>query len=204
MPPTSHRPFIVGLGGTTREGSTSERAMQYALAHAASLGCEVEGFGSAALPIEPYDPGRADRSTQAAGLVAALRRCDGLLLVSPSYHGGISGLIKNALDFTEDLRQDIRPYLTGRAVGCVVVAEGPQAMGSTLIGLRSVVHALRGWPTPYGAALNPSQRPLGDLQGQGADPASMRACEMVAAEVVEFARMKKLAAAALADGTPSV
>jgi FMN reductase len=196
------RPFIVGIGGTTRDNSTSERAMRYALDHAARLGCEVEGFGGLGLPLEPYDPGLSERSARAERLVASLRRCDGLVLVSPSYHGGISGLIKNAIDFAEDLRQDTRPYLTGRAVGCIVVAEGPQAMGSTLIGLRSVVHALRGWPTPYGAALNASQRPLGDLQGQGADPASLRACEMVAAEVVEFALMKLAAATPQAGNQP--
>jgi FMN reductase len=52
------------------------------------------------------------------------------------------------------LRADSRPYLDGRAVGCIVTAYGWQAAGSVLTSLRSIVHALRGWPTPFGAGIN--------------------------------------------------
>ena len=187
--------FIVGLGGTTRPGSTTERAMHAALAHARALGCATEAFGSGALPTEPYDPARSDRSPQAQALVAALKRADGVVLVTPAYHGGVSGLVKNAIDFAEDLRLDERTYLAGRAVGTIVCAEGPQAMGATLASLRAIVHALRGWPTPYGAALNAATRPLGS-DTEPADPAALRACETVAAEVVQFARMARALAAA--------
>lgn len=185
-------PLIVGLGGTTRAGSTSERALTVALAHARTLGCETLAFGSAQMPTEPYDPSRPDRSPAARALVDALRRADGVLIVSPAYHGGVSGLVKNAVDFTEDLRHDERIYLQGRAVGCIVCAEGPQAMGSTLASLRAIVHSLRGWPTPLGAALNSSTRPFG-AEGQPADPAALKACEMVTEEVVAFARMMRAA-----------
>ena len=95
--------------------------------------------------------------------------------------------MKNALDFTEDLRGDARAYLAGRAVGCIVCADGAQAMGSTLAAMRAIVHALRGWPTPFGATLNASSRPFG-APGQAADPAAVQACELVADEVVQFAR----------------
>ena len=182
------KPLIVGLGGTTRSGSTSERALLVALAHARSLGCDTLAFGSAQMPTEPYDPSRPERSDAARALVDALRRADGVLIASPAYHGGVSGLVKNAVDFTEDLRNDERVYLQGRAVGCIVYAEGPQAMGSTLASLRAIVHSLRGWPTPFGVALNSSTRPFG-AEGQAADPAAVKACETVADEVVAFARM---------------
>jgi FMN reductase len=178
---------IVGVGGTTREGSTTERALNWALAHARAQGCETLAFGSGQMPDEPYDPARSDRSANAQALVAALRRADGVIIATPAYHGGVSGLIKNAIDFTEDLRTDTRVYLAGRAVGCIVCAEGPQAMGSTLASLRAIVHSLRGWPTPFGATLNSASRPFG-AEGQAADPAALKACEMVADEVLMFAR----------------
>jgi FMN reductase len=184
----SGRPFIVGLGGTTRAGSTSERALATALDRAARLGCETALFGAGAMPVEPYDPARAERSAQANALVQALRRADGILIATPSYHGGISGLVKNAIDFVEDMRNDARVYFEGRAVGCLVCAEGPQAMGSTIGSLRAIVHALRGWPTPYAAALNSRARPFGG-EGVAPDPDAIRACETVAEEVVAFARM---------------
>jgi FMN reductase len=185
----SNRPFIVGLGGTTRTGSNTERAMAAALAHAATLGCETAAFGAAELPHEPYDPSNPARSERALALVAALRRCDGLVIATPAYHGGVSGLVKNAIDFTEDLRADARVYLQGRAVGCIVCADGAQAMGSTLSSLRDIVHSLRGWPTPYGAAILASQVPFG-RDGGPADPAVIKACETVAAEVVAFAQRR--------------
>jgi FMN reductase len=188
-------PFIVGLGGTTRVGSTTERAMFAALAHAQTLGCRTQAFGCGQLPTEPYDPARPDRSAQAVALVQALREADGVVIVTPAYHGGVSGLVKNAIDFVEDLREDERVYLAGRAVGTIVCAEGPQAIGATLASLRAIVHSLRGWPTPYGAALNTSNRPMGS-ETEPADPAALRACETVAAEVVQFARMARALAAA--------
>lgn len=182
------RPLIVGLGGTTRPGSTAERALGVCLAHAASLGCDTRLLGADDLPLETYDPARPERSERARALVATLRQADGIVLASPSYHGGLSGLVKNAIDFVEDMREDPRVYFDGRAVGCIVVADGPQALGSTLIALRSIVHALRGWPTPYGAAINARSRPFSSPDGTQ-DPQAVEACERVADEVVRFARM---------------
>lgn len=184
----THSPLIVGLGGTTRPGSTAERALEVTLARAAALGCRTRLIGADGLPQEPYDPTRPQRSDRALALVAALRAADGLVLATPSYHGGVSGLVKNAIDFVEDLRDDPRVYFDQRAVGCIVCADGPQALGSTLMSLRAIVHALRGWPTPYGAAINARNRPLGGPEGTD-DPVVVEACERVADEVVAFARM---------------
>jgi hypothetical protein len=75
--------------------------------------------------------------------------------------------VKNVLDYVEDLRADIRLYLDGRAVGCVAMALGWQATVTTLTALRSIVHALRGWPTPLGAALNSVEV---TFDGSGAPP----------------------------------
>lgn len=189
------RPFIVGIGGTTRAGSTTERALVVALAQAASLGCDTLLFGAGDMPTEPYDPSRPERSAQALALVAAVRRSHGVILATPAYHGGISGLVKNTIDFIEDMREDAQAYLEGRAVGCIVCADGAQAMGTTLTSLRAVVHTLRGWPTPYGATLLASSRPFG-FDGSPADPVALRACETVGSEVVGFVRMAMAASAA--------
>jgi len=181
-------PLIVGLGGTTRPGSTSERALMVALEAAAAAGFETRLFGAGAMPSETYDPTRPERSDQAVEMTAALRRADGVLIATPAYHGGISGLVKNAIDFTEDMRDDARPYLDGRAVGLIVVADGAQALGSTLASLRAIVHSLRGWPTPFAATLNGRDRPFGG-DGRPADEAALQACRLVAQQVIGFARM---------------
>ncbi len=152
-------PLIVGIGGTMRAGSTSEMALSAALGMARKLGMRTRMLSGAALVMDAYEPGTGGRSANALALVAALREADGILISSPSYHGSISGLLKNAIDYTEDMRGDERPYFDGRAVGCIVCADGAQAMGSTLFTMRSIVHALRGWPTPYAAAVNSGLSP---------------------------------------------
>ena len=182
----SASPLIVAIGGTPRADSTTERCLRLSLQRAQALGCRTRLIAGPDLPREIYEAGVPDRSEQAHALVQALREADGVILATPSYHGSISGLLKNALDYAEDLRGDARVYLQDRAVGVIVCAEGPQALGSTMAALRSVVHALRGWPTPFGAAVNTMTRPF-DAGGQVTDEAVQRACETVAEEVVTFA-----------------
>ncbi len=190
------RPFILGLGGTPRAGSSTERALQVALDAAAAAGAETALLGGEALKLPIYDPAVIDLPGPAARLVALVRRCDGLIVASPGYHGSMSGMIKNALDYIEALRDTPAPYLEGRAVGCIVCAHGWQATGTTLIALRSVVHALRGWPTPFGAAINSAQ-PLFDAAGGCTDPAVQAQLALVGRQVVEFAHMRRALAEAL-------
>jgi FMN reductase len=139
------------------------------------------------LPI--YDTETDERSTEATALVEALRGAHGVLVASPGYHGGISGMIKNALDYVEDLREDSRPYLHTRAVGCIAVAYGWQATVSTLQQMRQVAHALRGWPTPLGATINAQVTKFGP-DGTPDDASVAQQLATVGEQVVEFARMK--------------
>ena len=46
--------------------------------------------------------------------------------------GGISGLVKNALDYIEDMREDSRVYLDNKPWGCISCAYGWQAAVGTL------------------------------------------------------------------------
>jgi FMN reductase len=182
-------PMIVGIGGTLREGSTSERALKIALAEAERLGATTRMFSGQLLNLAAYDPSKPARSEAASGLVNSLRQADGIIIATPSYHGSISGLIKNAIDYTEDLRADARIYFSGRAVGTIVCADGIQAMGATLSTLRSIVHALRGWPTPFSAVINSALRPFTNT-GECTDPQLAEQLAYVAAQVVEFARLR--------------
>ena len=193
-PLATHKPFIVGIGGTTRVGSTSELAMRATLQMAETLGATTAVLCATDLVMDPYDPAVKTRSASAQRLVELIRSADGIVIASPSYHGSIPGLLKNALDYTEDMRSDERPYFDGRAVGCVVCAEGIQAMGTTLFTLRSIVHALRGWPTPYSATINSSTKPFGP-DGQLREEAVVNQLKTVAQQVVQFAQHSLLAKA---------
>ncbi len=183
------QPFIVGLGGTVRPASSSETALVRALAVAREAGARTEMFGGpflAGLPI--YNPHEPCANADQARLIEAVRTADGVIVASPGYHGSISGLVKNALDCLEALNGDERPYLDGRAVGCIVAASGAQAAGSTLAALRAIVHALRGWPTPFGATLAAPR--LFDEAGEFCDARDAWQVETVARQVTEFAALR--------------
>ena len=184
------RPVIVALGGSTRAFSTSEAALRIAADGASSAGADLEGLGGSDLMLPIYDPDASTRVPEAEHLLDLVRRADGLIVVSPGYHGGLSGLVKNALDYLEDLRDDTGrgAYLHGCAVGCIAVAHGWQAAVGTLHQLRQVVHALRGWPTPFGAVVNSSEVRLDD---PGAAPAAVEQLHLVGHQVAEFAHMRQ-------------
>ena len=177
---------VVGIGGSMREDSQSERALSVVLRGARLVGAETVAITGTDLVLPFYDPAVRERSKVARQLVQALREADGVVLVSPGYHGTVSGLVKNALDYVEDLRADPRPYLDGRAVGCVAMAMGWQAAVTTLTALRSIVHALRGWPTPLGAAVNSAEVSFDD-HGVPSDLAVDRTLRTIGEQVVQFA-----------------
>lgn len=159
-------PLVLGLGGTLRAGSSSEVALRFALDRLARMGARTEILAGEDLVLPMYAPDAGERDARAARLVDLVRRADAVVLASPGYHGSISGMLKNGLDYLEDTRADPRPYLDGLPVGCIVAAYGWQAACSTLAALRTTVHALRGWPTPLGVTINSAVTPL----EPGADP----------------------------------
>lgn len=182
------KPLIVGIGGSTRNGSTGEFALNVALQAAEDRGARIRIFPGTFLARMPiYAPEMIDRNQEQRELVDAVRQADGLILASPGYHGGISGLVKNALDLLEDLRDDRRRYLDGRAVGCIITASGWQTVGSAMTALRSIVHALRGWPTPLGAGLNVGEK-LFDSRGNCVDPGTAKQLATIGYQVAEFAQ----------------
>ena len=180
--------FVVGIGGTTRSRSSSEAAARHALAHAHSAGARVELVSGQILTQLPiYTPGVSCQDPEVTRFLALVRASDGVIISSPGYHGSISGSVKNALDYLEELRSDARPYLDGRAVGCIACGTGWQASVTTLQSLRSVVHALRGWPTPLGVAINSSGNVFRD-DGCCLDVEIGRQLDTIAQQVVTFAQ----------------
>ncbi|NJC33776.1 FMN reductase [Sphingomonas jejuensis] len=195
----SNAPFIVGIGGTTGEGSATESALRVALGSAERHGARTRLFGGAALQALPHYV-RGEENV-AAELIEAVRAADGLILASPGYHGSISGLVKNAVDYLEATSRDARVYLDGLPVGLIVTAYGWQATGSTLATLRSIVHALRGWPTPLGAAIK-SEAGMFD-GGTCLDAPAAAQLSLVGEQVVEFSRLRQRAPAITRTETPA-
>jgi FMN reductase len=181
---------IVALGGAIRSGSSTEKALRIALSHMAAHGAVVQAFAGDALNLPLFSPERTDRSEGTRELVEAMAAADGIVLGSPGYHGGVSGLVKNALDYAQDLASGPRPFFAGRAVGCVATGTDWLGLGGTLAALRSIVHSLDGWPTPMGVVINTSApvfAPDGSCLNAEVD-ASLRT---MALQVIEFGLMRR-------------
>lgn len=90
---------VLAVSGSLRAGSTNTAALQ-ALATVAPCGVSVtlfEGLRS----VPPFDPDQDGESLPApvAALRQALGAADALVISSPEYARGVSGVLKNALDW---------------------------------------------------------------------------------------------------------
>lgn len=182
----SEGPLVVGLGGTLRENSSTERALRYCLKSVEEQGGRTKLFCGPDIDLPMYAPHELSRTPRAAQLVSTLREADAVVVASPGYHGSVSGLIKNALDYFEDLREDSRVYLDNTPFGCITCAYGWQAAVGTLTHLRSIGHALRAWPTPLGVAINSADQ-IWDENGQLIDATIKSQLELMATQVLTFA-----------------
>lgn len=182
------RPTILAIGGTTRAGSTSEKALLHAAETARKLGASVTVLCGQDLVFPILDPATSCNDPRVERFRRAVRECDGMLISSASYHGCISGMLKNAIDYIDNSNPE-DPFLSNRAVGCIACAGGWQATVTTMSALRSIVHALRGWPVPLGVTINSSEKVFGP---EGCmDPKVAENLDELAREVVAFARVRR-------------
>lgn len=176
----------MGIGGSVEPDSQSERALRAVLAAAEKRGATTVSFTGRALDFAPYHYGAVLPET-ARDYIEAVRGADAVVIASPGYHGTVSGLVKNALDYLEELRSDTRPYLDGRPVGAIAVAKGWQAANGTLSTIRQVIHSLRGWPTPLGLTINSAMTKFDEFDVAD-DAAVAGATDLLAGQLVDFVR----------------
>jgi len=108
--------FIPVILGTTRQGRMSVHAAKLLtgeLGKRASLDTEL--IDIAELSLTTWDAGEP---TKDAGFSAKMNKADALVLVSPEYNHGYSGLLKHVLDSC------LKEYIH-KAVGIVGVSAGP-------------------------------------------------------------------------------
>jgi len=142
-------PTLVLLGGSLLENSRSRSMLQISLALARERGVDAELIDLRDLDLPMFLPDRTledypgEKQAAIAHLVDAYRRAHAMIWACPTYHGTVSGVFKNAIDFAELLADDARPYLHGCAVGIIAINDS-----RTLSAMAHCVHELRGWLSP--------------------------------------------------------
>ncbi len=142
-------PTLILLGGSLREPSRSRALLRTSLTFAKERGIDAELLDLRELDLPMFLPDRTfedypiGKQDSIAHLLAAYRRAHALIWASPTYHGTVSGVFKNAIDFAELLAHDARPYLQGCAVAIISVNDT-----TTLTAMSHCVHELRAWLAP--------------------------------------------------------
>src|SRR5882762_11225252 len=140
---------IVGISGSLRPGSYTTMAVAVALQGAAELKCETKLINLRDYQLVFCDV--KDDESQFPKDVLRLReevkQAQGIILGTPEYHGGYSGVLKNALDlmgFEE---------FEGKMLGLVGVSGGAMGAFSALESLRNIGRALHAWVVPEQASI---------------------------------------------------
>jgi chromate reductase len=89
---------ILGISGSLRERSFN-RALLRAAAELAPPGVELVEDDLSPIPLYNGDVEAAGAPEEVEALRAAVRDADGLLLATPEYNRGTSGVLKNAIDW---------------------------------------------------------------------------------------------------------
>jgi len=177
---------IVGLGGALGLSSSSLSALKLALAGAEQSGAETVVFDVRSLALPMYEHGE-EPPPQARALADAMYAADGIVWSSPLYHGSVSGVFKNAIDWLELLSSREPPYLTDKPIGLIGTSGGQQSIQS-INTLDFIVRALRGWVVPFSVPVATAGRAFDDA-GAATDPRVDALLRKLGAEVVRAARL---------------
>ena len=174
---------IVGICGSLRKGSYTRRALAVALRGAAEAGAETQLIDLRDYKLVFCGGGDSDDvPVDVLRLRDEVTRAQGVILATPEYHGGYSGVLKNALDlmgFDE---------FEGKMIGLVGVSGGSTGAFGALSALRSVGRALHAWVVPEQAAVANVDEVF-DEQGNCKDKAIAERLKAVGHQVAKFAAL---------------
>lgn len=123
-PSLATKPRLLGIAGSLRKASYS-RAILVALAATVDSKAALAIFPLNDIPVYDQDADTITPPASVAALRSEIGAADGIIIASPEYNAGMSGVIKNALDWAS------RPYgksaLTGKPV--LTLTSSPASTG---------------------------------------------------------------------------
>ena len=131
-----------------RNNGTSHNILSYFHQRLQWEGMDVSVFELADAGIPFFDVTLQHTPIAAQVMARAFRSADMHIWLTPLYHGGMTGAMKNCLDWLEISAKEPEPYLAGKVVGLVCWADGGLAMQG-INAMDSVAKALRAWTLPY-------------------------------------------------------
>jgi NAD(P)H-dependent FMN reductase len=169
---------IIGIAGSLRPGSYSHQALNIAAQRVKDLGAEVEILDLRSLNL-PFCDGSDDYPAypDVIKLRQAFRQADGIILVTPEYHGSISGVLKNALDLMSF------DEFSDKVAGVISVLGG-QSNSNALNDLRTILRWVHAWTIPEQVAIGQAWKAFGP-EGQLLDENLAKRFDAFAKSLVE-------------------
>jgi FMN reductase len=171
---------VIGICGSLRKGSYSRMALSIALQGTAELGASTR-----ILDLQDYDLVFADgRDTPYPPGVQRLQEhvkaADGIIIATPEYHSGMSGVLKNAIDLMGF------DQFGGKMIGLIGVSGGAIGAINALNSLRAVGRSLHAWVIPHQVSI-PEAWKVFNQQGQLEDQEIQERLLEVGRQVARFA-----------------
>jgi arsenical resistance protein ArsH len=140
----------------TKPDTTGRKLTAYLHQQIIQKGHTVTEFNVADAHIPFFELRQPHPVAAVEAMCEAFLQADLQVWLTPLYHGGMTGAMKNCLDWLELTAKNEKPYLTDKVIGLVCWADGGQAMQG-INAMDSVAKALRAWVIPYSVPLVKNQ-----------------------------------------------
>jgi NAD(P)H-dependent FMN reductase len=186
---------LLAFAGSTRAESHNKKLLRLVAKAAGAAGASVTMLELADLALPLYDGDLEQAGGIPEGglrLKAAIAAHDGLLIASPEYNGGLSAVLKNALDWASRRDGDEPALASYKGKVAAIVGASPGRLGGArgLIALRQVLTSCGVLVIPTQFALAEAQKAFDDV-GRLIDAAHQATVDNVAKSLVETAAKLK-------------
>ncbi len=142
MSPDTSPIHIIAICGSLNPNSKTRLALRVALQGALEKGAEVELVDLRDFELVFCGTPESKYTPDVYRLRKIVSQAQGIILGTPEYHSGPSGVLKNALDL-----MGFKEF-QGKVVGLVGTAGGATGAINSLNSLRTVARSLRAWVVP--------------------------------------------------------
>jgi chromate reductase len=163
---------LLGLSGSIRKDSYSTAILR-TVKDGLPEGATMEIFDLRPLPPYDEDDDEEPRTPDAVrALKSAVAACDGMFVVSPEFNHGMTGVLKNAIDWVS--RPGYESILKGKPVALVTISSSPRG------GIRAQSHLHDVFLSTVSRIVPGRQVAIGGVEGKVAggrltDASSLRA-----------------------------
>lgn len=170
---------VLGVASSMRESSYGTRTLRMVLDAAQKYEAKTRLLDLRRVTMPMYNPDSSMQSDKEIQKVTNdVNWADAFVLVSPDYHGSMSGSIKNFLDYYwEEFAGKIFGYIcTSHEKGLTVLDQ-----------MRTAVRQCYGWSLPYSISVNGEED--FDEEGEVIDSILDKRLKMVARDLVVYGRL---------------